>query len=586
MVIVWAASAPIQAQDQTTGLFVNEVGAFDGYTLFTPLSSTNTYLIDNAGKLVHSWESDNTPGLSVYFQPDGHLLRTESSSPAGVDRFQNGGAGGRIVESTWDGNLLWEYTYAGEFYRQHHDIERLPNGNVLIVAWEYKSYAEAVAAGRSTSLLRDDELWPDHLVEVQPSGVSSGTIVWEWHLWDHLIQDNDPTKANFGVVADHPELIDLNYEMLTGPGRGKADMNHVNSVDYNPALDQIILSSHAQSEIWVIDHSTTTAEAAGHSGGDSGMGGDLVYRWGNPEAYRAGDSTDRQLFKQHDAQWVEDGLPGAGNILVFNNGRGRPGGDYSSVDEIVPPLEPDDSYLLSPGPAYGPAAAQWSYFSDPTDDFFAQNLSGAQRLPNGNTLICAGSYGNFFEVTAAKDLVWHYLNPITGFGIDLQGDPIPPVHSNSAFRASRYAVDYPGLAGQDVTPGDPLEIYTKPLAVSDGSGGTVPMTVALSDPIESILQVFWESASCPSEEYNLIYGYLENVASYQFEGSACSLGTTGEAFWADVPAGDLFFLIVGTDSTGTYESDWGNDGSGMSRLANDHSGQCGVNYRDNTATCP
>jgi hypothetical protein len=324
------------AAQQTVGLFLNDSDSYQGYSLFTPNFSQNTYLINNAGKLVHSWSSAYTPGLSVYLLEDGNLLRTAAFDPGGNSRFTAGGAGGRIEEYNWEGDLVWSYDYSSTTFRQHHDIEQLPSGNILMIAWEYKSEPESIQAGRSTSQLRDGELWPDTIIEIEPSGsLSGGTIVWEWHVWDHLIQDHDPSHFNFGVVGDHPELVDINYSSNTGPRAGGADWNHTNAVDYNADLDQIVMSSHAFSEIWVIDHSTTSAEAAGHTGGNSGKGGDLLYRWGNPAAYRAGGSADRQLFKQHNAQWIDPGLPGAGNLLVFNNGTGRPGPDDSTVDEIV-----------------------------------------------------------------------------------------------------------------------------------------------------------------------------------------------------------------------------------------------------------
>src|SRR5690606_15913622 len=108
-----------------------------------------------------------------------------------------------------------------------------------------------------------------------------------------------------------------------------------NAIDYNPQLDQIMISTREFSELWIIDHSTTTAEAAGHTGGRSGKGGDILYRYGNPAAYNRGTRADQKFFYQHDAQWIEPGLPGAGNILVFNNGWNRvDGSSFSSVIEL------------------------------------------------------------------------------------------------------------------------------------------------------------------------------------------------------------------------------------------------------------
>ena len=110
----------------------------------------------------------------------------------------------------------------------------------------------------------------------------------------------------------------------------------MNAIDYNPDLDQIALSVRGNSEVWIIDHSTTTAEAAGHSGGKRGKGGDLLYRWGNPLTYRAGTASDQRYFQQHDVEWVRPGYPGAGNLTCYNNGLGR--GNYSTVDEFTPAM--------------------------------------------------------------------------------------------------------------------------------------------------------------------------------------------------------------------------------------------------------
>ena len=83
---------------------------------------------------------------------------------------------------------------------------------------------------------------------------------------------------------------------------------HVNAVAYNAELDQIVLSSPHFNEIWIIDHGTTTEEAKGHTGGRWGKGGDILYRWGNPRAYRNGTKLDQRLFYQHNIQWIPKGL--------------------------------------------------------------------------------------------------------------------------------------------------------------------------------------------------------------------------------------------------------------------------------------
>ena len=449
-ITVPATSSPA-ANEQTVGLFLNEEGAMEGYTLFAPVSFETTYLIDNDGLLVHSWDSEYRPSLSGYLLENGNLLR--GAKLAFDPAF--GVGGGRVEELAWDGTVVWEFEYRTDQFVLHHDIEPLPNGNVLMIAWEKKTAAEAIAAGRNLALLRDGELWPDHIIEVRPTGASGGDIVWEWHLWDHLVQDIAPAMDNFGVVADHPELVDLNF--MQAPG---ADWNHTNGIDYNEELDQILISPRHFSEFWVIDHSTTTEEAASHTGGNSGKGGDLLYRWGNPRVYDAGDAGDRTLFFPHNPQWIEAGLPGEGNILVFSNGP-RPGGEISSVDEIVPPVDGDGNYSLTPGEAYGPATAIWTYMADEPLDFYSEFISGAQRLANGNTLIDEGMNGNFFEVTAAGDVVWRYVNPVAAVGPLAQGDPIP-FPDNRVFKVFRYSADDAGLDGQDLSPQGPVELPKEP----------------------------------------------------------------------------------------------------------------------------
>lgn len=438
---------------RTVGLILNKDGAAEGYTLFAPLSYGTTYLIDIEGRLVRTWDSAYPPGNVAYLLENGNLLRTATLHPWGHPTFHAGGSGGRIEEYTWEGSLAWEFEYSDLQHLAHHDVEKLPNGNVLMIAWEYKSSEEAIEAGRNPDLMFGGELWPDHIIEVEPVGQNGGNIVWEWHVWDHLIQDYDSTKANYGVVADHPERIDINYAPWAGP-----DWNHFNSIDYNEAFDQIIVSVLTFSEIWVIDHSTTIEEAAGREGGRSGRGGDILYRWGNPEAYDAGVPKERKLFSQHDAQWIEPGLPGDGDMVVFNNGNARPEGVYSTVDEIVPPVSEYGNYELEPGSPFGPEEPVWTYIADNPGDFYSDHISGAQRQSNGNTLICEGSSGTFFEVTSLGDFVWAYVNPVTNDGPVWQGDIILE-GKNSVFRAYRYPPDYPGFDGRDLTPGDPIELY-------------------------------------------------------------------------------------------------------------------------------
>ncbi|MCY2992502.1 MAG: SUMF1/EgtB/PvdO family nonheme iron enzyme [Planctomycetota bacterium] len=446
------AARRVGPDGQTVGLFQNSPQAFAGYTLFAPKHNNVIYLIDNAGRVVHQWKSDYEPGQSVYLKPNGNLLHCCFTKNRG---FTSGGEGGRVEEFDWAGKLVWEFEYSSDQHLSHHDIAPLPNGNILLLVVEKKSSAECLAAGFNPELLRDRQLFPDSIIEVQPTYPQGGKIVWEWRVWEHLIQDFDRTQANYGDVAAHPELIDVHCN-----GRGApAFWNHMNSIAYSAQLDQIVLSVRGCNEIWFLDHSTTTKEAAGHTGGKHGKGGDLIYRWGNPAAYQRGTTRDKQLVQQHDAQWIPDGYPGAGHITIFNNGYDR---GWSSVEEIVPPMDAEGRYILAPGKAYGPEKPVWHYEAKNRTDFFSSEISGSHRLPNGNTLICAGVIGHLFEITAGGETVWQYVNPMVRGGILAQGEVPGKDHRghlwNAVFKVHRYAPDYPGLAGRDLTPQGRIEL--------------------------------------------------------------------------------------------------------------------------------
>ena len=459
------------AAEQTVGLFTNTAAAWPGYTLMAPMHDTNTYLINNDGEWVHRWSSAYEPGRSAYLLTNGHLIRacmTRSGGPS-----TGGGEGGRIEEQDWSGNLVWAIDYYSPSYIHHHDFKVLPGGNVLLLVAEKKTLAQVVAAGFNTNLLdaqilADGYMLPDCLVEVTPTPPYGGTVVWEWHLWDHMIQDFNAAKTNFGVVADHPELIDVNGTGIKIP----QFWNHVNGIDYHAGLDQVMISVRGNSELIVIDHQLTTAQAAGHTGGRYGRGGDILYRWGYARQYDRGTEVQRMLYQQHHTHWIEAGLPGAGNILIFNNGIGR---GYSSVDEIVPPLGAGGSYTQSAGAAFGPSTTAWSYVGAPTSNFYSAEISGAERLPNGNTLVCEGIKGNLFEVSTNGQIVWRYQCPVSS-NVMTQGAALPVDAARTdqfltaVFRVNRYATNYAGLAGKDLTPRGPIEIYAGLPADADGDG--------------------------------------------------------------------------------------------------------------------
>lgn len=447
---------------QTTGLFQYEWGAQEGYVLWSSLlNGHDIYLMNNCGEVVHTWNSPNTaPANSQYLLEDGTMLYPAKADSATSNPIQGGGGGERIRSVDWDGNVLWDYIYYDNEKRLHHDIEPLPNGNVLAIAWVRVDSASCVAVGRNPQLITQGELWSERIIEVQPTGPNTGTIVWQWDLMDHLVQDFDSEKPNYGVVAVHPELLDFNYVNSVLPNPGQNDWIHLNSVAYNADLDQIVLSSQIFSEIWIIDHSTTTAEASGHTGGTYGKGGDFLYRYGNPQTYDRGTENDQVLWRQHDAHWIADGLSDAGSIMIFNNGLDRPV-SMSEIDVITPPQDAPGVYSLGTGEAYGPTEDTWNYHAEDSTSFYSFFISGARRLPNGNTMICSGQTGRLFEVTYTGDIVWEYVSPVAQWSVLGSSDAIPMTPfgfpENIVFRAEKYLTDHPAFNGHDLSTGYYLE---------------------------------------------------------------------------------------------------------------------------------
>ena len=444
-------------------------GVCPGYILISPLSAQKSFLLDTAGRVVHSWQADRKPGQASYLLEDGSLLRAGK-----VDNFfqfpSTTGSGGQIQKHDWDGNLTWDFAASSAYRMSHHDIEPLPNGNVLCIVWESYQRAVAVNAGRNPNRLTDDVLWLDAIFELKPKGLNGADVVWKWSLLDHVIQDWDKSKDNYGDPADHPELVDINYML-----RPVADWVHMNSIDYNEELDQIMVGSRTLSEFWIIDHSTTTEQAKGHTGGKRGRGGDLLYRWGNAQTYRRGTADDRKLFNQHDAHWIPKGLPGAGNVLLFNNGMQNSEQDFSSADEFSLPVIRDGTYHRKPDAAFGPTEIDWTF--EQPGELFSPRISGAQRLPNRNTLICSGTQHLLLEVTRYAKIAWMYRNPkrfhhpprseqprnrkptprpadLPATELDAMRIPggIPLEDGGTMFRAIKYPPNYPAFRDRDLSP--------------------------------------------------------------------------------------------------------------------------------------
>ena len=396
---------------------------FDGYTLFTPKSAqedgASTHLMNNDYEIMHSWSHEQGPASMPYLLPDSSIIYPYRVPNPTMDA---GGVGGGIEKQSWDGEILWDYTFSDDTYQHHHDVEPLPNGNILIIVWEKKTAQEAYDMGREAISNPLNQMWPSALLELNPI---SGEIVWQWHLWDHLIQDFNPDLPGYGIISEHPQLFDINCGAVGndagGPQGANGDWMHINAVNYNPELDQIVISSRGQDEIFILDHSTTPTEATGHAGGNSGKGGDFLYRWGNPANYGRGDELDLILGDQHSVNWIPPGYPGEGNLILFNNFHED---SQSAVLEFTTPLE-DGNYILDGSEPFGPETWQWIYMGDITTPM----QGGAFRLENGNTLITQTHTSKIVEVDMDGNEVWQYQYE-SGIG------------SSWIARAQKYSPDY------------------------------------------------------------------------------------------------------------------------------------------------
>jgi hypothetical protein len=421
------------------------------YTLYSAMGNANSYLRDTSNVLYHTWTTTGkNTGYSAYMLPGGTLLKSVQHS-GNTSGLPMGPICGEVLKADWNGNILWDFVYSTTNYCTHHDICPMPNGNVLLIAYERKTSTEVAAAGCNTF---SGTMWPDKIVEVQPTGATTGNVVWEWHAWDHLVQNVNSSLANYQTsIVNHPELININYS-------ASSDWMHMNGVDYNPILDQITFSCHNLSEIYVIDHSTTTAEAASHAGGNSGKGGDILYRWGKPLAYGAAGSTIINVC--HDAHWVKEGCPNAGRLACFNNN--GVSNSISAIDQVAPPLN-GYNYNITLGQAYQPS----SYTQRHSCNGHSSNMGNSQQLPNGNMLVCiAVNSGYIYEIDPAGNSIWSYTvgtSNAKAFRYDdcYTNNPapaIPVITESSGTLTSSAATTYQWYMNGQQLPGETNQSYT------------------------------------------------------------------------------------------------------------------------------
>jgi len=449
----------------------NKDKAYNGYTIFG--AGGTAYLIDMEGNVVNKWPSGARPILLE----NGNFMGTTAD-----DQRPFSG----IHELDWDGNVLWEYRETRENYSPHHDFQRTFNKKLnaytnMYIANRDISREDAIALGCSPENANDGSI--DVIVEVD----MDGNIVWEWRFIDHLIQDVDPTKANYvgdgKTIADYPGRLNINL-----PGMPlKADWLHCNSLDYHTERDQVVINAVA-GEFYLIDHGKTflPGDPEGSIALAAGPAGDFTYRFGDPARYGQGappsiledwgtsTTGHKQIGGSHNIQWIRPGLPGAEHFLIFNNGsrlferstqsyifeinpyldvNGNDTGNYvAPPDAGYSTLEPFDVKNTHKQPKQMSNQIVWTYSSKMNVAFLSHSASGCERLPNNNTLICASHEGHIFEVTSEGDLTWEYINPVTRAGdiLDFLPDRYPL--TNHVWRAHRYTADHPALAGKDLTP--------------------------------------------------------------------------------------------------------------------------------------
>ena len=525
----------------------------EGYTLVYPHNQPHVYLLDMCGEVVHTWTNADTlrPGNVAYLQENGDIVLTYRPQIFANDPIWAGGGGATVERRTWDNDVLWSYTLNDSTGRLHHDIEVKPDGNVFAIAWEHFSATAALEAGRDSSLVPEDGLWSEMILELAPDGDGGANVVWEWHAWDHLVQDLDSALSNFGVVSDNPRLIDINYGT---PSSQASDWLHINAIDFNPFFGHLLLSVPTFDELWIVDYSNFDA-------------GELIWRWGNPEAYGMGNPEDKQLFYQHDCHWVYDHVtlanPDFGKIAVFNN---RVPGDNDEAFSSVHLLNPsytdyDNNYATDSGTStYLPSDFDWSYTAP--DSIYSSGLSSFQRLENGNSLICYGRWGDTREITPDGELAWRYKTPLVnagGFAAPVSQGSEPTINQNLTFRAHRYPADFAGFNGADLTPQGVLELDPMPLVVCGGIAGCTDALACDYDSLATELDSCNYSFLEVSVETTLDSGLGDGSATASVEGGeapysyAWFAGDSEEAFADSMSVDSLFagdYSVLAVDSTG------------------------------------
>ncbi len=419
----------IFAQTQTPGitvglLYSDNSEVSDGYLLYSPASSNKAYLIDNCGFVVNEWTFNGSSNYSgTYLLEDGSICKLNLANGYGGAAAYGDAC---FERRDWDNNLMWSYCGTGRYEGIHSDLYHLPNGNFLALVQDPHSASEAIAQGVNPNNV-GFSFNTESVVEFSPIGTNDAEVVWEWHLFDHLVQDFDPTKPNYGNLADFPHRYDAN---MMGSNA------HFNGMHYIEERDHIVFSSWKDSEIFIIDHGTNSYEAAGPAG-------DFLWRWGRPGNYDAPGS--QMLSGQHNPKFIPDSYAvHGGKISVFNNGYfGAPGSGSCIINPIYDPVT--NTYAMGSNGAFLPEDFDFVWAGEvfPGDNMSSGIMGGTDVRPNGNIISCEATTGRFSESTPNGDVVWIYQSPDGGGGIANQGQNV----NSSVYKVAKYKSDYVGLVG-------------------------------------------------------------------------------------------------------------------------------------------
>ncbi|SEI15306.1 MULTISPECIES: aryl-sulfate sulfotransferase [unclassified Leifsonia] len=376
-------------------------------------------LIDLDGEVRHEWPFYGVPARIIDPAMNGGRLGDIGVQLSEVEDSPGGIYANRTVgQVSWEGDVLWEWgsEAPGGAARQNHDWELLPNGNRLFLVT-----IPRVVPGLGPQVVGDQGIY-----EVTPGG----DIAWSWRAGDHL-QEFGFSESGWehlrSTVDRRPDdvwgYLEMNSMKTLGPNKWHdADPETV----FQP--DNIIFSTRKANVVGIIDKST----------------GALVWRMGPYYGEEPGAEHQRinrfslprpvdQLSGQHNPHFIGEGLPGAGNILVFDNQGGAgyppaPLGIYAGSRVLE--IDPSTKEIV------------WQYTAEdsgrPSWEFHSSFVSNAQRLPNGNTLITEGMRGRLFQVTREGEIVWEYRSPYEAPGIagepEVQAATVPGVDRLSMTR--------------------------------------------------------------------------------------------------------------------------------------------------------